>query len=95
LRHSGFTDEQLLAWDWGNPLVGFENVSDLDGFEAALNASSTGTGLDQVLYRDRKFKENGKIPGITDGKYYRLFFVVSQSQQSILCNNKTCVRNTP
>ncbi len=97
LRRSGFTEDQRLGWEWGNPLDGFEDVAELDGFKAALNADSMGSGIDQVLFRDRKFEDRklGGKPPVIDGKYYSLFFIISQAQEHNLCGGKTCVRNTP
>jgi len=79
----GFADGQSLTTQYV-----------LDG--SRVLSAKTGSGIEQVLFHDIPFKDQyGRKPSILNGKYYQLFFILSQAQEQNLYGGKTCVRNTP
>ena len=81
------TQEQLLAWEWGNPTLSSPQslLNKLKSFE------NMGSRRDQVLWFSDQWHKNYHRKNINGTIVYDLAFVVTQDQMHELCGIASCV----
>jgi RHS repeat-associated protein len=90
LQNTGFTAEERLAYEWGNP-----TNRTPESFLSALRSGNMGSLPTQVLYFSTTWKGKENTPWYEDEtsglRIYEIAFVVTQQQLNTLCNYHSCV----
>jgi hypothetical protein len=87
LRNTGFTDDQRLAYEWGNPT----NRSPQKLKDKLKSFGNMGPDPTEVLYFTNEWNSRTEWYWSGGLKVYELAFVITEAQMGELCGNASCV----